>query len=207
VTESTRIDRSVLTAASHYLRRIGTEVLSDVLQRLGSTNYQLRGIRRLTTSGAAGLHVAGPAFTIQRGPANGAHAPAADVRQGLPSLVASAQPGDVIVLSAYQTEEAVWGDYVTKLAKERDLAGVIVDGAVRNSVGVAEVGFPVFARGVNFYSSRQVIMSHQTAVCVGGAIVRADDIVVADEDGALVVAAELCPSIVEDVERELVGRL
>jgi 4-hydroxy-4-methyl-2-oxoglutarate aldolase len=109
-------------------------------------------------------------------------------------------------LSAFGTSEAVWGDGVTLLCKQRDIAGAVVDGAIRDSGMVRDVGLTVFARGRNFYSSGQVVLGAGTPVCIGGAIVRPGDVIVGDDDGVLVVAVELFPVILGEVEKHPIRR-
>jgi 4-hydroxy-4-methyl-2-oxoglutarate aldolase len=200
-------DRAAALDVSQKLRDVGTDVISGALKRLGSTNFVLGGLAPVTDIRSTdGHHVAGPAFTIQRAPANLAHAARASHRQELHRTVGKAAAGDVVVVSASGTGEAIWGDRVTALCKEQGIAAAIIDGAIRDSRGVRSVGLAVFARGVNFYSSGQVILSSGEPVCIGGAIVRPGDVVVGDEDGVLVVAAELLPVILSEVENDQPGR-
>jgi 4-hydroxy-4-methyl-2-oxoglutarate aldolase len=196
------VDRSAALDVSRRLREVGTEAVSDALRRLGSTNFVLNGLAPVTdVRSDRGYHVAGPAFTIQRAPANLAHAADAPHHQIFPPTVGKAAAGDVVVVSAYGTGEAIWGDQVTALCKQRGVAGVVVDGAIRDSSEVRAVGLPIFARGQNFYSSGQVVLSSGAPVCVGGAIVRPGDVIVGNEDGVLVVAAELLPIILGEIEK------
>jgi regulator of RNase E activity RraA len=207
LTTPTNVDRSMLLSVSDYLRTIGNEVISDVLRRLGSTNFSLKGLQCITSVGTDGNHVAGPAFTIHRALANLAHAPSDDVRQGLPAVVKQSQRGDVVVVAAQASSEAVWGDFITQTSKQHGVAGVVVDGCVRNSPEVKRLNLPVFSRGVNYHTSAQPILAYQVPIVVGAAIVRPNDIIVGDEEGVLVVASELCPQIVDEVKHELVGRV
>ncbi len=200
-------DREAALEISRALRGVGTELISDALRRLGSTNYVLTGLGpvpdgRLTN----GDRVAGPAFTIQRAPANRAHVSHASLREEFHQAVGSAKAGEVVVLGAFGTDEAVWGDGVTLLCKQRDIAGAVVDGAIRDSGMVRDVGLTVFARGRNFYSSGQVVLGVGAPVCIGGAIVRPGDVIVGDDDGVLVVAVELFPVILGEVEKHPIRR-
>jgi len=101
-----------------------------------------------------------------------------------------AAPGDVIVVDASSsTVNAVLGDLVSTKARHRGIAGFVVDGLVRDLPGIEALGdFPVFARGIT-----PIGPLHRGpgeiggAVSVGGIVVHAGDVVVADVNGVVVV--------------------
>jgi 3-hexulose-6-phosphate synthase/6-phospho-3-hexuloisomerase len=57
-----------------------------------------------------------------------------------------AQPGDVLVIDAGGVGPAIWGELATHSALQRGLAGVVIDGALRDSGDIAKLGFPAFSR-------------------------------------------------------------
>src|SRR5215472_8700540 len=87
-----------------------------------------------------GARVAGPAFTVHTPP--GEH-PSVRVAAN------EAPPGSVLVVDGGGSlDRALWGDRMAQLALDRGLAGLVVDGAVRDAEGIEALGFPAFAAGV-----------------------------------------------------------
>jgi 4-hydroxy-4-methyl-2-oxoglutarate aldolase len=123
--------------------------------------------------------VAGPAFTIRTGKYDNLMFHAS---------IYLAQPGDVIVVEAGDDEMAVAGGNVCAIAQRRGVAALVVDGVIRDVVESREKRFPLFARGVSPIPARRVgdgAMNVQ--VRCGGVIVNPGDVVVADEEGIVVV--------------------
>jgi 4-hydroxy-4-methyl-2-oxoglutarate aldolase len=83
---------------------------------------------------------------------------------------------------------AMFGELMATEAKARGLAGIVVDGAVRDVEGVAALGFPVFARAVTprVGSNRRVGATQVDVVC-GGIVVHPGDVVVGAQDGIAVI--------------------
>lgn len=103
-----------------------------------------------------------------------------------------AKEGDVLVIDAGGTERATpWGSMSATAAKLRGIAGCVTNGAVRDIDELIDMGFPVFAAGV---SVRGNVKLHPgwigIPVSVGGMTVRPGDIIIGDNDGVVVVAAE-----------------
>lgn len=127
--------------------------------------------------------VAGPAFTV-RTPA-GEH-------QSVRRAADEAPPGSVIVVDgAGAVDRALWGDKLATIALDRGVAGLVVDGAVRDVSGIEELRFAVFAAGVTPTPPRR---EREGAIGVpvtcGGLTVRPGDFVYGDRDGIVVVPAE-----------------
>lgn len=100
-----------------------------------------------------------------------------------------ANPGDVLVVDAYGWKEAgVWGDVLTAAAMQRCLAGIVVNGAVRDANTVIEMGFPVFAKALSMKgttkSDRGIIGE---TITIDGVQIATGDLVVGDRDGIVVV--------------------
>lgn len=103
-----------------------------------------------------------------------------------------AQPGDVIVIDAGgDTKRAIFGGLMINYCKVRGLAGVIVDGAIRDYRELADLDFPVYARGVTPngpYKNGPGTIGE--VISFGGKVVRPGDIIVGDEDGIIVIKPE-----------------
>ena len=87
----------------------------------------------------------------------------------------------------------VWGELLSTAARNAGCVGAVVDGAVRDVRKMRELGFPVFARGTSVYDSqnRQVMIDMDVPVQIGGVRFRPGDLVIADEDGVVVVPQEV----------------
>lgn len=122
--------------------------------------------------------IAGPAFTVR--------CPAGDHLM-LHAAIYQAQPGDVIVVDASDNDFATAGGNVCAIAQERGIAGFVIDGYIRDLNEVTTAQFPVYARGVVPVAAkkRDDIPNNQPIRC-GGARVCAGDMVIADEDGIIV---------------------
>lgn len=175
----------------------GTSGLSDGMERLGMPRSVATGFRCMT-DGA----VVGTAFTIRQVPK---HAPAthdqrlvrhADVSREL------AHPGDFVVVDAGgRTDIAGWGENHSARCQARGVSGALINGAIRDVAGIRRLGFPVFHLGASPIASR---WDQETAeiggpVVVGGVQIRPGDVLVADEDGLVVIA----PSQLADILSEL----
>lgn len=115
------------------------------------------------------------------------------------AAIAHAEPGDVLVLTLPEPRPvALVGDLLATQAQSRGVAALLVDGAVRDVEELAALGLPVWARFVRARgATKEVVGELDAPVVVGGAEIRAGDVVVLDADGAVVVAA----ADVEEVAR------
>lgn len=66
----------------------------------------------------------------------------------LHKAVAIAEPGDVLVACVGCTEAGYWGEILTVAAQARGIAGLVLDGSVRDGLAIKKRGFPVFSRGL-----------------------------------------------------------
>ncbi|MEU4695344.1 RraA family protein [Actinoplanes sp. NPDC023714] len=147
--------------------------LADVL---GRSQVMDIGIRPLWTPVP---RVAGPAFTVRCPPGDNLMLHAAIYR---------AAPGSVIVVQSGDLDHALAGGNVCAVAHRRGVAAFVLDGLIRDLGEVREIGFPVFARGViPIPGSKTQMGTHGAAITCGGVTVSAGDIVVADEEGVVVV--------------------
>ncbi|WBP88058.1 RraA family protein [Kitasatospora cathayae] len=154
---------------------IPTTTLADVLGRAQVMDI---GLRPLWTGMP---RVAGPAFTVQCPPGDNLMLHAAIYR---------AEPGSVIVVESGDLDYALAGGNVCAVAQRRGVAAFVADGLIRDLGEVREMGFPVVARGViPIPGAKKQLGTHGAPVRCGGVLVAAGDIVVADEEGVVVVPA------------------
>ena len=138
--------------------------------------------------------------------------PAVTVNSVVPSIdagkmaLATSRPGDVLVVTApFSTGHAVWGGNLAFGTKSRGVAGLIVDGSVRDVAEIQAVGLPTFAKEIA--TAAAPIHSPQGEVNVpiacAGIVVFPGDIVVADEDGIVVLPPGHVEEILEDTDTVL----
>ncbi|MBA2520401.1 MAG: RraA family protein [Chloroflexia bacterium] len=114
-----------------------------------------------------------------------------------------AQPGDVLVIDRTgDTKHACWGEMTSLAAKVRGLAGTIVDGPATDVVEIDEMGYLVFSRGISPITTRSLAQFGEinTVVQCGGVTVAPGDIILADDNGVLVLNPDQVAELVEHCE-------
>lgn len=157
------------------LRRIPTSALGDAGDRLGFLDSTVRPVWGSTP-------LAGRAFTVQTRPGD---------NEGIHRALSFANPGDVLVVAGGgHTERALIGELIAERAKAIGIAGMIIDGAVRDVTSITELKFPVWAKATSAagpYKTGPYRLGE--SVSVAGAVCEHGDYVVADSDGVIVVPA------------------
>jgi 4-hydroxy-4-methyl-2-oxoglutarate aldolase len=144
-------------------------------------------------------HMVGPAFTVQGGPGD---------NLALHHALGQAAAGDVIVVAAGgERGRAHLGGIVAAAARARGVAGIVVDGAVRDRAELEDIGVPVFHRGVSpFKPTKDGPSELRVPVAIGGVRIEPGDLIAADADGVVVVprarADELLAAAAELEARE-----
>ncbi|GAB3915720.1 RraA family protein [Larkinella terrae] len=108
--------------------------------------------------------------------------------------VDSCQPGDVLICAAGDSRRSgIWGELLSTAARNSGCVGVIVHGGVRDIDKMRAMEFPVFATSRNPYDSqnRQRVIDLDVTVEIDGVQFRPGDLVMADEDGIVVVPKEI----------------
>ncbi|MFO1396729.1 MAG: RraA family protein [Burkholderiales bacterium] len=183
-----RVPRAIVEQASRYQAAI----LADVAGRRGTLDGRIRAV-------AATMKCAGTAFTVEVRPGDNLMIHAA---------MAMAKPGDVLVVDGKgDTTCALMGAIMINACKVLELAGVVLDAAVRDTEELRELGFPVFSVGANPNGPTKNVPGRiNWPVSVGGIAVRPGDLVVGDADGVVVVerekAAALLPLAAKKVADE-----
>ena len=107
------------------------------------------------------------------------------------------RPGDVMVIDAGgDVTNAILGGIMSLAAEKAGLAGIVVDGAIRDIAEIGERSFPVYARGVSHRGPyKDGPGAINVEVTIGGMVVRPGDVIVGDQDGL----CAFSPSIAEEV--------
>ena len=114
------------------------------------------------------------------------------------------RPGDVMVVDADgDLDNALVGGIMTFAAASMGIAGMVIDGAIRDVAEIRERPFPVYARGVTHRGPyKDGPGAINIAVSVGGMTVMPGDIVVGDQDGLVAFSADQAPTIIEKALRQ-----
>ena len=129
--------------------------------------------------------------------------------------VANARPGVIIVAAVGNYLAAgAWGEILTAAAQARGVAGLVIDGAVRDIDAIRETGFPVFSRGLAIGScTKERRGTLDLPIQFGGATVRPGDLILGDADGLVVIEQERLDTVHETAvtrrrrESEIIAQL
>jgi 4-hydroxy-4-methyl-2-oxoglutarate aldolase len=137
-----------------------------------------------------GSRAAGPARTVLCGQGD---------NLAVHEALASVRPGEVLVITMPEPAPfGAVGELIVLQAQARGAAGMLVDVAVRDIAELKEIGLPIWARFVRVRGTKKADPGRlDVPVVVGGATIRPGDVVVMDDDGVVVVAAERVEEVAE----------
>ena len=183
-----RVDAEVVEQAV----RFPSSILADVAGRRGALHGRIAPL-------APTMRFAGPALTVEVRPGDNLMIHAA---------LAVAKPGDVIVVDGKgDLSSALMGEIMSQQAVALGVVAVVIDGAVRDSEAIRELGFPMFAAGLNPNGPTKSVAGRLNhPISIGGVTVNPGDLVVGDADGVTVIerkkAAAMLPLAAEKVAAE-----
>ncbi|KAA9383436.1 4-carboxy-4-hydroxy-2-oxoadipate aldolase/oxaloacetate decarboxylase [Neorhizobium galegae] len=126
------------------------------------------------------MKLCGPAFTVKCAPRDNIM---------LQLAINYAKPGDIIVVSAGEYEEAgSFGDVLANACLAKGIGGLVTDTGVRDTLQLRDLGFPVFSLSVCIKGTvKETIAAVNDTIIVGGETINPGDIIVGDADGLVVV--------------------
>jgi 3-hexulose-6-phosphate synthase/6-phospho-3-hexuloisomerase len=156
-------------------QRVSTPNISDAMHKQGA----LQGIRPITP----GFHMVGRALTVRT----------IDGDWAKPiEAIDKAENGWVLVVDVNQGKTAVWGELATWSAKLKKLAGVVIDGAVRDYDDLLKIKFPIFSRYIVPNAGEPKGLGEIGAeITCGNQPVRTGDWIIGDDSGVVVVPQEI----------------
>ncbi|RLF33951.1 MAG: bifunctional hexulose-6-phosphate synthase/ribonuclease regulator [Thermoplasmata archaeon] len=158
---------------------VSTPNISDAMHKTGA----MKGIRPVKL----GFHMVGRALTVST----------IDGDWAKPiEAIDKAEKGTVIVVDVKGGETAIWGELATWSAKLKGIAGVVIDGAVRDLDDIVKIDFPIFCRHISPNAGEPKGFGEIGAeITCGGQTVRTGDWVIGDDSGVVVVPQEIAQEI------------
>jgi len=154
-------------------RKLESATVHEAAGRIGAVRSCIKPLHR-------GMKVVGPALTVKCHPMDNLM---------LHKAIEIAEPGDVIVaVTGGYAEGGYWGDLMAGSAMARKIAGLVIDGGVRDSEDIIKMGFPVFCRGTCIRGTvkRNLgLVNHP--ILLGDINIEPGDMVLGDDDGVVVV--------------------
>ncbi len=165
------------------LGAFGTATLHEAHGKKGAMPFYMKPLY-------PGMKVCGPALTVAVSPGDNLM---------IHYAMTLAQPGDVLVVDAKGfTEAGPWGDIMTTAAMVRGIAGLVIDGCVRDAETIREMGFAVFARGTSMKGTTKTLPGDvNVPITCASVPVYPGDIVVGDDDGVVVIPATAATTVLE----------
>ncbi|WP_211236981.1 4-carboxy-4-hydroxy-2-oxoadipate aldolase/oxaloacetate decarboxylase [Aneurinibacillus terranovensis] len=194
------VKKPALSEIINTLLEFDTAIVSDCLA--GNQQAMDRGIKPLDAQNK----ICGQAFTV--------HCPPGDNLM-LHLAVSKAQPGDILVASTNgYYEGGAWGEIITIAAQERGIQAVVIDGSIRDSQQIMELGFPIFTRSISIKKTeKKNIGKLNVPVLVGGVWVNPGDIILGNADGVVVIPRDHLEEIAGkaqekvEFEQEIIERI
>ena len=160
---------------------IAVATVYEASGRKGFVNPKIKPIFR-------GMKLCGPVFTVQTAPGDNLM---------LHKALEKAQEGDIIVATVGdEYEYGYWGDLMATQAKAKKLGGLAIDGCVRDSEEIIEMGFPIFSRGLAIRGTVKASLGLiNYPINFGGNGINPGDLILGDDDGIVVVKFQDCQEV------------
>ncbi len=167
-------------------RKLGSATVSDAMETLGLRRSVIPGMR-CTAPDAVTV---GPAFTIRQIIKHGTAAKEDKLVRHAQTIRGQVPPGSFIAIDAGGYPDlSSWGERHSQHAMRAGYAGLLINGCIRDAAKIRRLGFPAYCLGFTPFKSQ---WDYETAavgepITVGRVQIRAGDLIVADEDGVIVV--------------------
>jgi len=194
--------RDVSAATLAGLRQVSTATLAALLRKRGLNGLTMDGLR----STRPGARMAGYARTVRylplREDLSAAYGGGMNAQK---RAIEAIRPGEVLVIEARgDTAAGTIGDILALRAQVRGAAGIVTDGAIRDSVALAALEVPVYHAAVHpaVLGRRHVPWETDVAVACAGVTIQPGDIIVGDADGVIVLPPDLAAEVLADASEQ-----
>jgi regulator of RNase E activity RraA len=184
------------------LRQVATATLTGVLQKRGIRSTFLSGLQPLSP----GRRMVGRARTLRFIPMREdlaeTYAPRLNTQR---AAIESLRPGEVLVIDARSEPDAgTIGDIFAMRAIRLGAAGVVTDGAIRDTPALRQLGFPIYHRSSHGATYRRLHMpvDQQVPIACAGVAVVPGDVIVGDDEGVVVVPAAIVDAVAAEAAQQ-----
>lgn len=186
------IYRKVRRPGAGVVARIARFAVSDIYESLPAAERDAALMTPRMRPLLLGVRTAGPAVTAQCAPRDNLM---------MHKALLLAQAGDVLVVAGGEPSGAQWGDLAALYAERKGLAGVVVDGCIRDADVLAQRRYPVWSTSISpAHPDKLGAGSVNAPVECGGVLVHPGDVICADGDGVLFVRPQQLVAAIERAE-------
>lgn len=176
------------------LKLFTTPEISDALDSCGVEGALLH-IKSLHTPV---MKIVGPAYTIQYA----ANEQSDSDFKNAANYIDHVPPGAVVVIDNHgRLDCTVWGSLLTEIAQKNDIAGTVVFGAVRDVQAIRDLNYPLYCSAVYMRSGKNRVhkAQEQSPLLINNVVVNPNDVIVADDNGVVVIPQALVSVILQRV--------
>ncbi len=177
------------------LKKFDSAEISDVLDSIGIEGALL-DIRPI----ADNLKIVGPAFTVKYDAYENKNQ---NEFKNAGNYIDDVPVESVVIIdNDGRSDCTTWGDILTQVAMKNNIAGTIVNGAIRDVEYIRGVKYPLYAKSIYMRSGKNRVYKsdHQCKLCINGVSIKPNDIIFADDNGVIVIPLQYAETVISRAE-------